>query len=426
MKAFHFLKLITGMVLLSLFLNSCEDKIDWTKTYVVNVPVYKSYSEFRKDINISAPRDLVKPGKIAMYGNYLLINEISEGIHVIDNSNPSNPKNVGFLEIPGSREMGIKDDLLFTENQIDLVCFDISNPAQAKSISRTENLFNYFYYLPPTNNYYPIDEIDQEKGVIVGWELKKVERKVDTEYRPYPCYDCYYSDLASSSGNKGPSSIMVSKLGSMSQFTVNGDYLYIINFNYQLKTFHIENNKATHVSDLNLQFYAESIFYYNNNLFIGSNRGFAILSVENPRMPSIKSFVAHILGCDPVVVQGKYAYSTIRGGNICGQQSSLLEVTDISDTANPKKISSFPMIEPYGLAIDGNTLFVCDKGLVVYDATDPFQIGKKQLALFSSINGFDVIAYNNVLMMIGSDGLYQYDYSNLKNIRQISSISIKK
>jgi hypothetical protein len=37
-----------------------------------------------------------------------------------------------------------------------------------------------------------------------------------------------------------------------------------------------------------------------------------------------------------------------------------------------------------------------------------------------------VIPLGKSLLMIGSDGVYQYDYSDVKNIRQISVILVKK
>jgi hypothetical protein len=39
---------------------------------------------------------------------------------------------------------------------------------------------------------------------------------------------------------------------------------------------------------------------------------------------------------------------------------------------------------------------------------------------------YDVIPYNGLLMMIGADGLYQYDYSNLQSIEQVSFIPVNK
>ena len=38
----------------------------------------------------------------------------------------------------------------------------------------------------------------------------------------------------------------------------------------------------------------------------------------------------------------------------------------------------------------------------------------------------DVIPFEDYLFMIGDDGFYQYDYSDLQNIQQISFIPVKK
>jgi hypothetical protein len=51
---------------------------------------------------------------------------------------------------------------------------------------------------------------------------------------------------------------------------------------------------------------------------------------------------------------------------------------------------------------------------------------ENQLAKFPGIQAYDVIPLGTSLLMIGNDGFYQYDYSDLKNIRQISVIKVKK
>ena len=48
------------------------------------------------------------------------------------------------------------------------------------------------------------------------------------------------------------------------------------------------------------------------------------------------------------------------------------------------------------------------------------------LAHYQTINAHDVIPFNNVLMMIGSDGIFQYNYSDPKNIKLLSTISVQQ
>jgi hypothetical protein len=84
------------------------------------------------------------------------------------------------------------------------------------------------------------------------------------------------------------------------------------------------------------------------------------------------------------------------------------------------------MYNPHGLGIDGSTLFICDgdAGLKVFDASDISKIAENMLVHEGNIHAFDVIPYHDVLIMIGEDGLFQYDYSDPTNIRLLSMIEI--
>jgi len=70
--------------------------------------------------------------------------------------------------------------------------------------------------------------------------------------------------------------------------------------------------------------------------------------------------------------------------------------------------------------------FVCDgdAGLKVYNVEDKLHIDDHKIASFTNINTFDVIPFNDYLFMIGDDGFYQYDYSDLQNISQVSVIPV--
>jgi hypothetical protein len=84
------------------------------------------------------------------------------------------------------------------------------------------------------------------------------------------------------------------------------------------------------------------------------------------------------------------------------------------------------MVEPFGLGIDDSVLFVCDgyAGLKIYNASDPMKISDNMIKSYPDINAFDVIPLGQYLVMIGVDGLYQYDYTDLDNINQLSHIPI--
>jgi len=159
---------------------------------------------------------------------------------------------------------------------------------------------------------------------------------------------------------------------------------------------------------------------------MGTPRGMVIYSVANPLKPEYVSAISHVFGCDPVVVEDDIAYVTIHSGNFCGQNTNELLIYDVSDVRYPKLIVSYAMTNPKGLGIDNSTLFLCDDGLKIFDAKDPQTLLAKQLVHYSGMDGFDVIPFDNVLMMIADDGLYQYDYSDLNKINQLSKLPIVK
>ena len=148
-------------------LTSClEDECSATRTYTIWEPVYMEIDDIRKDIEMEEPRELKNPGNIYFYQDYILINEIEEGIHIIDNANPSNPQNLAFVKVPGSRDMAIRNDVLYVDNYIDLLSIDVSNPKQPTLIDRCEDVFiDYYYY--------------SDLGYIVNYEPTQLMEEVE-------------------------------------------------------------------------------------------------------------------------------------------------------------------------------------------------------------------------------------------------------
>ena len=178
--------------------------------------------------------------------------------------------------------------------------------------------------------------------------------------------------------------------------------------------------------DIHVGWNVETIFSYKDNMFMGTPTGMLIYSVANPLKPEYMSSVTHVFGCDPVVVENDIAYVTIHSGNFCGQNNNNLIIYDVSNVKLPKHIVTYAMTKPKGLGIDNGTLFVCDDGLKIFNASNPVALMGNQLAHYAGMDGFDVIPFEKVLMMIADDGLYQYDYSDLTKIHQLSKLAIVK
>ena len=419
------IKSILYLFIAGLILTSCDDTI--IETYMANVPVYISYDELRGSIATETARDLENPGKIYFYNDYLFVNEYLEGIHVIDNSNPSSPQNIAFINVPGNVDISVKDDVLYADSYVDLIAIDISDINNIHQVNRLLNIFPYI--LPPYDYDYRVDEIDHTKGIVVDWEIKKITREIEQQNYPiYPWYDVDYMEGSYSNGTSGYSSggSSFGVGGSMARFTVKENVLYTID-SYDLKVIDITDpTDLSLIRTLYLSWNIETLFPSGNYLFIGSQNGMLIYDISSPSNPTFVSDYWHITSCDPVVVEGNYAYVTLRSGNLCGETSNQLDVIDISNIENPVLVKSYPMNEPFGLGIDNSTLFVCDgsAGLKIYDASDVEDIANNIIATFPNIDTYDVIPLNDVLMLIGDDGLYQYDYSNLTDIQLLSSITI--
>jgi len=418
-------RLIFLLPILVLVLDSCEDKR--LQTYLANVPQYMSYEELRSSFEVSGDQALEKPGKINFKDNFMYINEYQKGIHVVDLSDPENPAMKAFIHIPGNVDMSIRNDILYAESYVDLVLIDISDPAQPLFIKRIEGLFEYV--IPPYDYEYPLDEIDQDKGVITGFEIQKITREID--YPPYP-WPVYYDYALESSFRGAPKVNGAGNTygigGSMARFITYDDYLYALESTYKLKCIDISNTDQVEVkSEQSLWGNVETVFIADQHMYVGTSSGMHILSLDEPVSPNLISTYQHITACDPVVVEGDWAFVTLRSGNLCGGNQNLLEVVNISDKYAPEREASFGMKSPYGLGIDNGILFVCEgeNGLRVFDATDVNNITQHQMANFPGIHAYDVIPLGSFLLLIGDDGFQIYDYSDPENIFLLGSLPVQ-
>jgi hypothetical protein len=418
------MKKIVVLFLLSGLLASCDYDASQTVNYSVNEPVFISREEFRNSVKVTQEsHSLSDFGKMCFYKGYLYISEPGKGIHIINNTNPSNPQITGYIQVTGNYDLTIRNDLLYADAFVDLLWFDISNPARPALKGRAENIFPEAF--PTGDNEYGYDYglcyegVGQGK-VVVGWELK--ERTDKTSYaRGGEMYDA--SPSQSITLNSGSSNGIT---GSMSRFSLYDKYLYAV-INNQMSIVDLSGETPRKAIDnIYIGGNVETIFSYKDKMFMGTPFGLLIYSVEEPLNPTYCSQVQHVYGCDPVVVEDDLAYVTIHSGNLCGQNFNELIVIDVSDIYQPTQIVSYNMYNPKGLGIDKETLFLCDEGLKIFKITDPQTLISNKLAHYTGMNGYDVIPFDNTLMMISDNGLYQYDYTDINKIKPLSVIPVKK
>lgn len=431
-----FLPLLCFAAMLVSLSGCIQDRCAQQVTYISYEPVYMTFEELRAAGKTEAARELHQPGKFYYKDGYIFINEVGEGIHVIDNRNVNDPTNIAFINLPGSHDLAAKGNILYADSYTDLVAIDITDPTQTQIVGRENNVFPYGMW---HDGLYA----DQQFGVAIDWVESEVTEEVSCEQYSQglnnwlPRNGLVMEDAATlgpqlssnsqfSNNSAGGGEVSTGVGGSLARFTIMNEYLYTVT-GTSLKVFDISQLAAPgERAEIEIGWGIETIFPYNDHLLIGSQTGMFIFSTDNPENPKLEGDFAHVQSCDPVVAENDIAYVTLRGGNPCGGFTNQLDVLDISNVRNPKLLYTYAMDGPYGLGIRNSTLFICDgeSGLKVYDASDPAKIDQNQIAHFSDINALDVIPLFNVLLLIGKDGFYQYDYSDLTDIKLLSKIPV--
>ena len=351
-----------------------------SSTYTIYAPIYKKLTDVRAEMKSEAARPLENTGKIYVYGQYIFMNEVHKGIHVIDNSNPASPKNISFINIPGNVDIAVKGNYLYADCYSDIVVFDISNPVQVNVAKFLDNAIPEVGYFWGNNT--SIDSVE----VIVGYSSRDTTVDCDTWQSWVNCRSCLRMDAGGGVFlTNAPAASQQGKGGSMARFSIVNNYMYGVS-SYKLYAF----------------------------------------DIANPSDPMYTGEFAHVSSCDPVISDGQTAYVTLRSGTECQGFTNQLDVINISNLSNPSLIKTYPMSNPHGLSKDGDNLFICDgkAGLKIYNASDPSSI--KLLDKFENLETFDVITMNGLAIVVAKDGLYQYDYSNNSNIRQISRMGISR
>jgi hypothetical protein len=419
-RSFLHLALLLGA---SFLLSGClKDSCKINRTYNIFTPVYMPLAEIREGVGVQAPRALRQPGKIYSYGPYLLINEIREGLHIFDNSNPSAPQAIAFLAIPGNADMAVYQNVLYADSYMDLLSFDISTITQPALVDRKEDVFHQWHI--------------ETEGVVVDYVMEKEQVTRSCEERTFFAWgdrafaaDATFGNLAEASFPSSVSQAM-GVGGSMARFTIAAGHLYAVD----RSDLHVFGLTAPQMpQSLNRQSIGwdiETIFPFGQYLFIGSETGMYIFDNSIPTSPTLLSVFEHARACDPVVSDGEFAFVTLRSGNVCQGFNNQLDVIDVKNPLQPRLLRSWPMTHPMGLAIRDHLLFLCDDtdGLRIFDRSDVMQLGNRQLARLGGFQAFDVIALpgGTLILVIGKDGLRQYDTAQPAQPVLLSSIPVKR
>ena len=394
----------------SSLLFSCMDEVKSTYSFRTMMPVYLEMKDVRaKLIAIAPAQEIENAGKIYIYKDYLLINEPNKGIHIFDNKNPANPINLSFIPIEGNVDLAINSDILYADNYVDLLAFDLSNIRNIRLVNRVKDVFNHLYQ-------HSTGKIITFKDTVLTSDSPSWAFETMWMVRPNMSLS---SNMAKASQSYGTG-------GSMARFTLMDGHLFAVDA-FTLRVFDVQNPaEPKFLKPIELGWGIETIFPFDQKLFIGSNRGMHIYDASTPSAPTRLAVYEHVLSCDPVVVNEDYAFVTLRSGNFCNNGVNELHVIDIKNPSQPKLMKAYPMLNPHGLGLAENYLYVAEgkHGLKSFKINDVLTIDKNQLEFLQSMKSSDLIPGPKSLIVIGPDGVCQYDYSNPAQLKKLSCIQV--
>lgn len=402
----------------------CTDTANVTVTYTKGTAIYGDLDAIRSTpVYEGARGTIVDAGKLFSNEELLLIGEEGEGIHIFNNADSENPVATGFLNIPGNREFFVKDNTVFAESFYDMVKIDISDATAPRLVTRLDNAIS--------------SELTNAQGeTLIGFEFVTVTESVNKD-------DDIYAQIVDSSGPLyydyeanliPPSAVPTSFAGSSNSATgsinriaeLNG-YVYVIG-NSKLSVYDNTGEFRQIYSDF-ASGQMETVFPFNDRLFIGTRNSVDIYNISDPANPSYESGFWHATSCDPVLpIDGDVAYATLRTGddNFCPGDDNALVVLDVSDMFLVNQLQEIDMESPYGLTMIDDRLYVGEgpNGLKIFDASD-----RRNLQLIEhdrSIQAYDVLEhplYSNIVMIAGPEGFSQYRIEGGDIQTQLSTIA---
>ena len=161
------------LVCVSISLQSCwlvdpEDDIITTTIQDYYEPVIMERSEFEHTTSLqTTPEVIVNSGKIYVKDNFIFINERNKGFHIINNTDPSNPENIGFINVLGSSDLTIKGSSIYVNNATDLLALTLD--LQNETLEITKRIPNAFPQIssPLGSFFYGA----QDNEIVVDWTL---------------------------------------------------------------------------------------------------------------------------------------------------------------------------------------------------------------------------------------------------------------
>jgi len=129
-------------------------------------PVFMDRTVFENSVILQNNNTIGNAGKIYIFNGSLFINEKNNGFHVFDNSDPTTPTPIKYINAPGATDMAIKDNTIYINQARDLIAVELSSNMQSLTVTkRIKNIF------PPMLSPDGFNEYTPDGKVLVNWIL---------------------------------------------------------------------------------------------------------------------------------------------------------------------------------------------------------------------------------------------------------------
>ena len=405
---------------------SCDNGVYYYNSFSVETITLE---EIQNQIRVVAPQSYRETGKLYFYNHTIFVNEKEAGVHVLDVSEPSAIQKNSFIQLPGNIDITIQNNTLYADVYSALVRLDITELG-ADQVAVEEVKTGVFDYDPNQvawkfienyevdNDYY--DQLDYESlNQIKGLGVTVFISGVVYDGVKCNCDYILYNDIASAESStdatSSPRNDGTGQGGSLARFAIIDGFMYGLT-QQAIKIFKInDDGSLSNWSSVAVAWGIETLYRLDDYLFIGSVSGMFIYDISDPGNPRFNSEYEHFRACDPVVAEGNFAYVTLRSTNEwCANDVNQLQIVDISNVFEPQQISTYAMNAPYGLAVRGDYVLVCDSGsgIKILEVSD-----KESPRVVHFIEGYDardVILRDTIAYIVTTTGIVIYDVSDME------------
>jgi len=158
--------------ILILSMTSCFEYVDGGEEFIPREPInYNDYqainysrSEIDQTVKLMPPQEMINSGKIYVFNDMLFVGEERKGFHVFDNSDQRNPQKIKFIQVLGSTDLSIRNDVLYVNQAADLIA--LRYDASQDSLQLMKRVPNSF---PEYRSPYGYSGTHSQDSITVGW-----------------------------------------------------------------------------------------------------------------------------------------------------------------------------------------------------------------------------------------------------------------